>query len=158
MHQLACGSVHCRAPRFSRGLRQRLKQAAHDGGWADAYGIRVEGHGDERPEPYSVELASSVFCVVLPGVVLSPSCPSDVFDIRLSLLPQQFAVPQHIMSASWAHSPGSPCCRCSNANFYSSRLSIAFPLLFCATSAYAVPKVGYLQPGRARIPSHTMRD
>lgn len=108
-HQLACGWVHCRAPRFSRGLRQRLKQAADNGRWADAHGIRVEGHGDERPEPYSVELASSVFCVVLPGVVLSPSSPGDVIDIRTSLLPQQFAVLQHITYASCAHSLGSPC-------------------------------------------------
>lgn len=53
-------------PTFSRGIRQRLAIAAKNGSWVEKYRIAV-GEKDGIQGDYSELLASSVFCLVLPG-------------------------------------------------------------------------------------------
>ncbi|KAL4443960.1 hypothetical protein ABPG75_011697 [Micractinium tetrahymenae] len=53
-------------PRYSRGLRQRLYTAAREQGWRERHAILI-GEASEVPGRYSQLLASSTFCLVLPG-------------------------------------------------------------------------------------------
>eukprot|EP00208_Stichococcus_sp_RCC1054_P003318 CAMPEP_0206142432 /NCGR_PEP_ID=MMETSP1473-20131121/16814_1 /ASSEMBLY_ACC=CAM_ASM_001109 /TAXON_ID=1461547 /ORGANISM="Stichococcus sp, Strain RCC1054" /LENGTH=314 /DNA_ID=CAMNT_0053537429 /DNA_START=144 /DNA_END=1089 /DNA_ORIENTATION=+ len=59
--------IGTRLPQFSRGLRQRLKTAAEEGSWEQQHGIVIQGHAEPTNQSYSAALASSMFCVVLPG-------------------------------------------------------------------------------------------
>lgn len=62
------------APEYSRGVRQRLWSASQEHGWLDKYGILL-GENPSSPGAeevklagdYSQLLASSIFCLVLPG-------------------------------------------------------------------------------------------
>ena len=65
-----------RAPRFSRGIRQRLKAAADAGGWREKHAIRVDNHDEDADRTYTDLLATSVFCFVLPGEHGSPARPA----------------------------------------------------------------------------------
>lgn len=65
-----------RAPRFSRGIRQRLKAAADAGGWREKHAIRVDNHDEDADRTYTDLLATSVFCFVLPGEHDSSAWPA----------------------------------------------------------------------------------
>ncbi|KAL4437781.1 hypothetical protein ABPG77_005693 [Micractinium sp. CCAP 211/92] len=60
------GRVQLDNPRYSRGLRQRLYNVSREQGWRERYGILV-GEVSDIPGRYSELLASSLFCLVLPG-------------------------------------------------------------------------------------------
>ncbi|KAI3425325.1 hypothetical protein D9Q98_009089 [Chlorella vulgaris] len=60
------GRVQPGNPGYSRGIRQSLAKAAEKGGWLEKHKI-VMGEYDLMPGDYSELLASSVFCLVLPG-------------------------------------------------------------------------------------------
>jgi hypothetical protein len=58
---------------YSGGVRQQLLQLAVKGAWAERYNISI---GDRRDVPgdYSALLAQSLFCAVVPGVMLLALC------------------------------------------------------------------------------------
>lgn len=60
------GRVQFEVPNYSRGLRQRLANASLAGGWMEKHKIAV-GEQDAIEGSYSELLASSVFCLVVPG-------------------------------------------------------------------------------------------
>ncbi|KAL4426069.1 hypothetical protein ABPG77_007865 [Micractinium sp. CCAP 211/92] len=60
------GRVQPDNPPFSRGIRQRLAKAAKENNWLDKYRIAV-GDFEAIPGDYSELLASSIFCLYLPG-------------------------------------------------------------------------------------------
>ncbi|EFN56537.1 hypothetical protein CHLNCDRAFT_51514 [Chlorella variabilis] len=60
------GRVQQDNPPYSRGLRQRLANASAAGGWLEKHKI-VMGEHDVVEGDYSELLASSTFCLVLPG-------------------------------------------------------------------------------------------
>ena len=64
------GSFREKEPRYSRGIRQTLHQLARSEDWKQQYNIYI-GTSDEIPGDYSQLLSSSVFCLVLPGMLLS---------------------------------------------------------------------------------------
>ena len=57
------------APKYSRGVRQKLRHLAQLHGWAEKYKIFI-GDGTEVPGEYSELLASSVFCLHASGNTL----------------------------------------------------------------------------------------
>ncbi|KAL4425253.1 hypothetical protein ABPG75_009269 [Micractinium tetrahymenae] len=60
------GRVQMNVPKYSRGLRQRLAKAAQEGNWREKHSIAVTERDGVQGD-YSELLASSTFCLVLPG-------------------------------------------------------------------------------------------
>ncbi|GLI60030.1 hypothetical protein VaNZ11_002095 [Volvox africanus] len=60
-----------RLPNYSRGIRQRLYQLWKDEDWRANYNVMI-GDGGDIPGDYSEHLASSKFCLVVPGDGWSP--------------------------------------------------------------------------------------
>jgi hypothetical protein len=53
---------------YSRGIRQELYRLATEQGWKEKYKIQIGAHG--MAQGYSIWLARSKFCLVLPGGIL----------------------------------------------------------------------------------------
>lgn len=54
------------SPKYSRGIRQRLRRLSREGSWAEKYSIYI-GTYDEIPGEYGDLFTQSTFCLVLPG-------------------------------------------------------------------------------------------
>lgn len=66
-HACGCGML----PKYSRGIRQRLQSIATSEGWRERHEIHIDGYGEDADIPYTELLASSIFCVAVPGEGLS---------------------------------------------------------------------------------------
>ncbi|PSC76549.1 exostosin-like glycosyltransferase [Micractinium conductrix] len=60
------GRVQFELPQYSRGIRQRVAKAAEEGRWREKHSMLV-GEREDVEGDYSELLASSVFCLVMPG-------------------------------------------------------------------------------------------
>ena len=56
-----------REPWYSRGIRQRLYNMSQEQDWRGRHAIHIDGYGEDKHIPYTQLLASSVFCLAVPG-------------------------------------------------------------------------------------------
>ncbi len=65
-----------REPWYSRGIRQRLYNVSQEQDWRGRHAIHIDGYGEDKHIPYTQLLASSVFCLAVPGVC-RPALPGQ---------------------------------------------------------------------------------
>lgn len=54
------------SPKYSRGIRQKLRKLSIEGSWTEKYGIYI-GDYSQIPGDYGMLFTQSTFCLVLPG-------------------------------------------------------------------------------------------
>ena len=62
-----CCVCMIREPWYSRGIRQRLYNMSQEQDWRGRHAIHIDGYGEDKHIPYTQLLASSVFCLAVPG-------------------------------------------------------------------------------------------
>ena len=63
----SCYLKPSREPWYSRGIRQRLYNISQAEDWRGRHAIHIDGYGEDQHIAYTKLLASSVFCLAVPG-------------------------------------------------------------------------------------------